>query len=204
MPGHQVGATEPPRCLGTGSDDDLGIERNLLQYIAILEKRHTSPLSKTSRACQAPTCTEPSCRESPARIPQRLLLGRSVRPSCRTRSGLQRSSIPFAVDSFLRGVSARCNRHHTLRCALRPASSTDAIRAHLRFIGMPQRSLASLVLGPILIGVLCLALACVAGARTDRLGDTLTVTDTLHAQAPDTGQRHADSTRAADADSAAA
>jgi hypothetical protein len=69
---------------------------------------------------------------------------------------------------------------------------------------MPQRSLASLVLGPILIGVLCLALACVAGARTDRLGDTLTVTDTLHAQAPDTGQRHADSTRAADADSAAA
>jgi hypothetical protein len=69
---------------------------------------------------------------------------------------------------------------------------------------MPQRSLASLVLGPILIGVLCLALACVAGARTDRLGDTLSVTDTLHAQAPDSTQRHSDSTRSADADSAAA
>ena len=69
---------------------------------------------------------------------------------------------------------------------------------------MPQRSLASLVLGPILIGVLCLALACVAGARTDRLGDTLSVTDTLHTQAPDSSQRHTDSTRAADADSAAA
>lgn len=70
---------------------------------------------------------------------------------------------------------------------------------------MPQRSLASLVLGPILVGVLCLALACVAGARTDRLGDTLSVTDTLHTQAPDTSERHSDSTtRAAAADSAAA
>lgn len=69
---------------------------------------------------------------------------------------------------------------------------------------MPQRSLASLVLGPILIGVLCLALACVAGARTDRLGDTLSVTDTLHVQVPDSTQRHSDSTRSADADSAAA
>jgi hypothetical protein len=69
---------------------------------------------------------------------------------------------------------------------------------------MPQRSLASLVLGPLLIGVLCLALACVAGARTDRLGDTLSVTDTLHAQVADSTQRHTDSTRAADADSAAA
>lgn len=69
---------------------------------------------------------------------------------------------------------------------------------------MPQRSLASLVLGPLLIGVLCLALACVAGARTDRLGDTLTVTDTLHTQPSDSGQPHTDSTRAADADSAAA
>jgi hypothetical protein len=69
---------------------------------------------------------------------------------------------------------------------------------------MPQRSLASLVLGPLLIGVLCLALACVAGARTDRLGDTLSVSDTLHAPVSDTVQRHTDSTRAADADSAAA
>ncbi|HEY7235121.1 MAG TPA: hypothetical protein VH539_13290 [Gemmatimonadaceae bacterium] len=72
---------------------------------------------------------------------------------------------------------------------------------------MPQRSLASLVLAPLLIGVLCLALACVAGARTDRLADTLTVTDTLHAidsaRAADT-LRKIDSTRSADADSAAA
>ena len=72
---------------------------------------------------------------------------------------------------------------------------------------MPQRSLASLVLGPVLIGILCLALACVAGARTDRLGDTLTVADTLHtidsAHVVDT-LRKSDSTRAAAADSAAA
>ena len=72
---------------------------------------------------------------------------------------------------------------------------------------MPQRSLASLVLGPVLIGILCLALACVAGARTDRLGDTLTVADTLHtidsARVADT-LRKSDSTRAAAADSAAA
>jgi hypothetical protein len=71
---------------------------------------------------------------------------------------------------------------------------------------MPQRSLASLVLGPVLIGVLCLALACVAGARTDRLGDTLTVADTLHAidSARADTLRRVDSTRSADADSAAA
>src|SRR5213076_510660 len=71
---------------------------------------------------------------------------------------------------------------------------------------MPQRSLASLVLGPVLIGVLCLALACVAGARTDRLGDTLTVADTLHAidSARADTLRRIDSTRSADADSAAA
>jgi len=72
---------------------------------------------------------------------------------------------------------------------------------------MPQRSLASLVLAPLLIGVLCLALACVAGARTDRLADTLTVTDTLHAidsaRVADTLRKN-DSTRSADADSAAA
>jgi hypothetical protein len=75
------------------------------------------------------------------------------------------------------------------------------------FIGMPQRSLASLVLGPILFGVLCLALACVAGARTDRLADS-TVADTAHAidstHAVDTVSRRVDSARAADADSAAA
>ncbi|HKW09683.1 MAG TPA: hypothetical protein VJO33_04840 [Gemmatimonadaceae bacterium] len=72
---------------------------------------------------------------------------------------------------------------------------------------MPQRSLASLVLAPLLIGVLCLALACVAGARTDRLADTLTATDTLRAidsaRVADT-LRKIDSTRSADADSAAA
>jgi hypothetical protein len=71
---------------------------------------------------------------------------------------------------------------------------------------MPQRSLASLVLGPVLIGVLCLALACVAGARTDRLSDTLAAADTLRAAdsaRADTARR-IDSTRAADADSAAA
>lgn len=45
---------------------------------------------------------------------------------------------------------------------------------------MPQRSLASLVLAPVLLGILSLALACVAGERTDRLGDTLRVSDTLH------------------------
>ncbi|HKO16428.1 MAG TPA: hypothetical protein VJU87_09315 [Gemmatimonadaceae bacterium] len=45
---------------------------------------------------------------------------------------------------------------------------------------MPQRSLASLVLAPVFLGILSLALACVAGERTDRLGDTLTATDTLH------------------------
>jgi len=76
---------------------------------------------------------------------------------------------------------------------------------------MPQRSLASLVLAPVLIGVLCLALACVAGARTDKLGDTLSVADTLHAsqrtidsaRTADT-LRKIDSTRSAAADSAAA
>ena len=94
----------------------------------------------------------------------------------------------------------------SMRCAKWVTSSTDAIRVFLRFIGMPQRSLASLVLGPVLIGALCLALACVAGARTDRLGDTLTVADTLHAvdSARADTTRRADSTRAADADSAAA
>lgn len=85
------------------------------------------------------------------------------------------------------------------------SSSTVAIRVFLRFIGMPQRSLASLVLGPVLIGVLCLALACVAGARTDKLGDTLTVADTLHAidSARADTVRKIDSTRSAAADSAA-
>ena len=70
---------------------------------------------------------------------------------------------------------------------------------------MPQRSLASLVLGPVLIGVLCLALACVAGARTDKLGDTLSVADTLHAidSARADTVRKIDSTRSAAADSAA-
>lgn len=72
---------------------------------------------------------------------------------------------------------------------------------------MPQRSLASLVLGPLLIGVLCLALACVAGARTDRLTDTLAAADSVHstdsARVVDT-VTHTDSTRAAAADSAAA
>jgi hypothetical protein len=71
---------------------------------------------------------------------------------------------------------------------------------------MPQRSLASLVLGPLLIGVLCLALACVAGARTDRL-DTVTATDSTRAldsaRVADT-LRRVDSVRSADADSAAA
>jgi len=74
------------------------------------------------------------------------------------------------------------------------------------FIGMPQRSLASLVLGPLMMGLLCLALACVAGARTDRLTDTLAAADTLHAAdsaRADTARR-SDSTRSADADSAAA
>ena len=93
-----------------------------------------------------------------------------------------------------------------MSCAKWRTSSTDAIRVFLRFIGMPQRSLASLVLGPVLIGVLCLALACVAGARTDRLGDTLSVADTLHAidSARADTLRRIDSTRSADADSAAA
>jgi len=72
---------------------------------------------------------------------------------------------------------------------------------------MPQRSLASLVLGPILVGALCLALACVAGARTDKLADS-TVAGTVHAidtvHAVDTVSRRVDSARAADADSAAA
>ena len=67
-----------------------------------------------------------------------------------------------------------------LRCAMLAASSTNAIRPPFRFTGMPQRSLASLVLGPVLVGILYLALACVAGERTDRLNDTLTVADTLH------------------------
>ena len=75
------------------------------------------------------------------------------------------------------------------------------------FIGMPQRSLASLVLGPLLTGVLCLALACVAGARTDRLSDTIAAADS--ARAVDSAHvadtlRRVDSVRAADADSAAA
>ena len=71
---------------------------------------------------------------------------------------------------------------------------------------MPQRSLASLVLGPVLIGVLCLALACVAGARTDHLVDTLAAADTVHAadSARADTVRRIDSTRSADADSAAA
>ena len=72
---------------------------------------------------------------------------------------------------------------------------------------MPQRSLASLVLGPLLLGVLCLALACVAGARTDRLTDTVAAADSLRAvdsaHVADT-LRRVDSARAADADSAAA
>ena len=71
---------------------------------------------------------------------------------------------------------------------------------------MPQRSLASLVLGPLLTGVLCLALACVAGARTDRLSDTLAASDSVRAvdsaHVADT-LRRVDSVRAADADSAA-
>jgi hypothetical protein len=71
---------------------------------------------------------------------------------------------------------------------------------------MPQRSLASLVLGPLIMGVLCLALACVAGARTDHLTDTLAAADTLHAadSARADTVRRSDSTRSADADSAAA
>ena len=72
---------------------------------------------------------------------------------------------------------------------------------------MPQRSLASLVLGPLLAGVLCLALACVAGARTDRLSDTLAASDS--ARAVDSAHvadtlRRVDAGRSADADSAAA
>ena len=97
------------------------------------------------------------------------------------------------------------------RCVAGASSSTEAIRVSPRSIGMPQRSLASLVLGPVLIGVLCLALACVAGARTDKLGDTLSVADTLHAsqRAIDSARtadtlRKIDSTRSAAADSAAA
>ena len=82
-----------------------------------------------------------------------------------------------------------------------------------RFIGMPQRSLASLVLGPLLVGVLCLALACVAGARTDRLTDTLAAADSVHAadsaRLADSAHvadtlRRVDSVRSAAADSAAA
>jgi hypothetical protein len=72
---------------------------------------------------------------------------------------------------------------------------------------MPQRSLASLVLGPLLVGVLCLALACVAGARTDRLTDTAAAADSARAaesaRVADT-LRRVDSARSADADSAAA
>src|SRR5690242_20109685 len=73
---------------------------------------------------------------------------------------------------------------------------------------MPQRSLASLVLGPLLTGVLCLALACVAGARTDRLSDTLAAASDS-ARAVDSAHvadtlRRVDSVRSADADSAAA
>lgn len=44
---------------------------------------------------------------------------------------------------------------------------------------MPQRSLASLVLAPVLFGILLLGLACVAGVRTDRLADTVAVVDSL-------------------------
>jgi hypothetical protein len=71
---------------------------------------------------------------------------------------------------------------------------------------MPQRSLASLVLGPLLVGVLCLALACVAGARTDRLIDTVAAADSVRAvdSARVDTLRRVDSTRSADADSAAA
>jgi hypothetical protein len=70
---------------------------------------------------------------------------------------------------------------------------------------MPQRSLASLVLGPIIIGLLCLALACVAGERTDRLGDTLRVADTLHVSQSQALSGHiADSVRPSDSSSAAA
>jgi hypothetical protein len=74
---------------------------------------------------------------------------------------------------------------------------------------MPQRSLASLVLGPLLAGVLCLALACVAGARTDRLSDTIAAADSARVRAVDSAHvadtlRRVDSVRAADADSAAA
>jgi hypothetical protein len=79
-----------------------------------------------------------------------------------------------------------------------------AIRSPLRFTRftrMPQRSLASLVLGPVLFGILCLALACVAGERTDRLSDTLSVADTLHV--PE-GSRRADSAASATDDSLAA
>jgi hypothetical protein len=72
---------------------------------------------------------------------------------------------------------------------------------------MPQRSLASLVLGPLLVGVLCLALACVAGARTDRLDTIAAATDSTRAldsaRVADT-LRRVDSVRSADADSAAA
>jgi hypothetical protein len=88
-----------------------------------------------------------------------------------------------------------------LRCAMLATSSTKAIRPPFRFTGMPQRSLASLVLGPVLFGILCLALACVAGERTDRLTDTLTVADTLHQL--DTAHP-ADSIASANADSIAA
>jgi hypothetical protein len=70
---------------------------------------------------------------------------------------------------------------------------------------MPQRSLASLVLGPIIIGLLCLALACVAGERTDRLGDTLRITDTLHVAQSQAASGHiADSVHHTDSSSAAA
>jgi hypothetical protein len=97
-----------------------------------------------------------------------------------------------AAEILLRGIS-----HVVKECDPRPSC----------FIGMPQRSLASLVLGPFLAGVLCLALACVAGARTDRLSDTLAAADSARAidsaRVADT-LRRVDSARSADADSAAA
>src|SRR5437868_14639814 len=114
-------------------------------------------------------------------------------------------SICIETRRYLPRIEAASTRSFPMSCAKWRTSSTDAIRVLLRFIGMPQRSLASLVLGPVLIGVLCLALACVAGARTDKLGDTLSVADTLHAidSARADTVRKIDSTRSAAADSAA-
>ena len=68
---------------------------------------------------------------------------------------------------------------------------------------MPRRTLASLVLAPVLMGLLSLALACVAGQKTDRLIDTLSVADTLHVSREDSASVSAPADSAVVQDTAA-